>query len=730
MAPKLSVGIRKGISRFVASAADRIAPPDPSSASDQYGTLNEGQSAYPGRYAQKGKVFQKWMYPFRGYSQPILEVPSNRVQRYLLAFEYYTSDPICNASTKMKAEFALGGLNFDVMIDEDEWPDWTPEEWKTEYNEMVAKEEERFRQKPEPAPVEEGGPATIPGLGFGEETPAPASNLPMGPRKPSPPQDQERQTMPSKDTDQTDPAERQPGQDLMVEPEEEVPATEITPVGQFVANKIKMVLEEEVVEKLDIPGWIVKFGEEAMWAGDAFGNVVDGYAVDDDADLEGDDEAVNKIIDNNALMLQLTEQYANAYKTEMGKIAVASPGRIRGLLSRMTFAAGRVSMRPEDVKKQNFQNFSEAQEEGWESDESNAIYKEFITAAEERAEAASGRKYTMVELQSLNPSAVWLTRNDVGETVKAELVKRVGVDASPLNIEDLIHWKWQGPDWFTYGYSEYFPAFRHIRLKRSLEEALAANAERFANPIIQVKVGTDKNPRLSAPSQGMLDDANELMSEFDRRSALVTPYHYQIEVIGMEGKPLRLEAPLAYCIEQQLAAVGIPKAFLWGDGGNFASVRAQFQTMIFKLKGMQTTAARIVITRILNRFMKRRKMLTVKGKLPKIEIKWAQHELDSDQAVIGLMNALANLAKSVGSTELPMSFTTLLGQLGHDYEQELYRKGHEKAMMKKMSGGQPAQPPNQAPQKEPPAVLRKSLKGLRVGAMAMDLKGIGFPRRK
>jgi hypothetical protein len=198
----------------------------------------------------------------------------------------------------------------------------------------------------------------------------------------------------------------------------------------------------------------------------------------------------------------------------------------------------------------------------------------------------------------------------------------------------------------------------------------------------------------------------------------------------MDGKPLKIDYPLTYANEQLIAVLGIPKTFLWGDGGNFASVRAQFQTMIFRLKKMQHDASRILITRIFNRFLDKRGMKTVKGKLPEIKMKWAEQALDSEQSVIGLINAFSNLAKSVGSSELPVSFTTLLGQLGHNYEQEIYRKGREKAQMQKMIDGAPAQAPSQIPNRQEPRRTRSKqlLDGVQLSAVAVDLQSLSWTK--
>ncbi len=736
---------------------------------------------------QKGRVFQRWTYPFRGYSMPILEVPSNRVQRYLLAFEYYTTDALCNAAIRIKTEFALGGLDLDVMIEEDEWPDWVQEqfpEWRKEYDKLVADAKKKAKaaaaEVPDPnappAPLKkpeeydqaqlgdgvkhelengakdddeatqnamrnlDGDPAhyarkkgTIPGATPNFDKPAPGASqademLPGGPRKPSPPQDQPQITDVGKKPG--DPAQWQPGQDLPKQ--DEVPATEVTPISQFLSNKLKLELEK-LNEKLDIPLWIIRFAQEAMSYGDGFANIVDGIEVDEVTDL------VNQVMLKNKEMASISARYAQAYKRDsellLGKQTFGK--KVATALGLIHLRGGTASMHvgPELLKNRSNGDVTDTGvEEGDRISGAVAMeeYKAFSLAAEQKAELASKSKdYTIVEMQTLNPSAVWVTRDDVGQVIKIELVKRIGVDASPLNIPDIIHWKWQGPDWMTYGMSDFFPAFRHIRLKRSLEEALAANAERYSNPIIQMQVGTDKVARLQVPSQNMIDDAIQLMTSYDRRSVLVTPYHYNLTIHGMEGKPLRLENPLNYAVEQQIAVLGIPKAFLWGDGGNFASVRAQFQTMIFRLKVMQKEAARILVDRIYNRYMKRRGWLTAKGKLPAIKIKWAQHELDSEQSVIGLMNAMANLAKSIGSTELPISYTTLLGSLGHNYEQEMYRKAREKAKMSKLGETMKVeQAPRQAPQYMPPkdSEMRGPLRGMRVGALAEDLNHLSWTR--
>jgi hypothetical protein len=682
---------------------------------------------------QKGKVFQRWTYPFRGYSMPILEVPSNRVQRYLLAFEYFTTDPIVNAAIRIKTEFALSGMDFDVIIEEDEWPDWVKadySEWIEEYEKLVEEEKTKSGQldasgppiMPHPATMpaseEPGAPKTKPVPGLAIAADGNGEGTPTGARKPSPAQDQPQVTDVGRNTDKT---QWQPGQDMPAE--QAVPPTNLTPIHQFVSNKIKLELARLSV-KLDLQSWIINYSAEAMLFGDGFANIVDGWEMDD-GDGGVNEEVLTQILDHNDQLEEIRKRYAQAY--EQAKPESDYLDRIKtavNVIFRGTAAS--LSVDPSLLKDKEAKKAMTV--EKWHAEKGLPLYNEFLATAKKRDELVRDKRYTIAEIQTLNPSAVWVTRNDVGEVILMELVKRIGVDASPLNIPDIIHWKWQGPEWMTYGISDFFPAFRHLKLKRTLEEALAANAERYANPIIQMKVGTDKVTRLQVPSQEMIDQAAALLSEYDRKSVLTTPYHWQIEIHGMDGKPLRIDYPLTYANEQTIAVLGIPKTFLWGDGGNFASVRAQFQTMIFRLKKMQNDASRIITTRIFNRFLERRGWLTVNGKLPEIKMKWAQQELDGEQSVIGLINAFSNLAKSVGSPELPISFTTLLDQLGHNYEQEMYRKGREKAMMRKMQDGQVGQPPNQVPQKEPPSRAKQLLRGVSTAAIAEDVRHLSWTR--
>lgn len=720
---------------------------DPSRVQDPYADPSVKAGQYNQQFVQKGKVFQRWTYPFRGYSMPILEVPSNRVQRYLLAFEYFSSDSLCNAAIRIKTEFALGGLDFDVILEEDEWPEWVKTdfpEWKKEYDDL-AKEEDKKAKKaaddaaalaPPAAPAnpnpdgqlnDDGTPKlendyVAPTIAKGDE------NLPGGPRKPSPIQDQPHITDVGKSTAPAPGGALQQGQDPPQKAE--IPATEVTPVRQFLSSKIKIELLK-LNEKLDIPLWIIRFAQEAMIYGDGFSNIVDGMEMGDDQE-----DKIEQMLIKNQELEKIASQYASAYKEDAAKTMAVGQNsfgkRVMSKIGQIIVRGGSASMSvgPELLDKNR--EITDTSESGLEKANAGwgvAAFKEFMAVAREKEILVKGKNYTVAEIQTLNPSAVWVTRNDFGEVIKMELVKRIGVDANPLNIDDIIHWKWQGPDYMTYGMSEFFPAFRHIRLKRSLEEALAANAERYSNPIIQMMVGTDKVTRLQVPPQYMIDDAINLMSQYDRRSVLTTPYHYQLKIHGMEGKPLRLEKPLEYAVEQQISVLGIPKAFLWGDGGNFASVRAQFQTMIFRLKTMQNEAARILKTRIYNRFLKRRGMLTASGKLPAIKIKWAQHELDSEQSIIGLVNAFANLAKSLGSTEIPVSYTTLLKGLGHDYDQEIFRKASEKSKVQKLADSMKReQPPNQAPAKMPPNAMLQDLRGIRVASLAEELNQLSWTR--
>lgn len=612
----------------------------------------------PGRPTGKpGRVFNRWTYPFRGYSMPILEIPSNRVVRYTKCFEYFTSDDIVNSALNMKISFALANHEIHVTIDSDEVPLWMP-------------------------------------------------------------------------------LDEIPDQSL-------VPEASRTPLRVFIGQHIKQKLED-LKEKLDVDRWNQNFWLEAAIYGDAFANIVDGIERGPQkqfqqtqqlqslasAVLAGDKSkqtlaAYTKLLREKtswteeqtvfaeiekvkAEMAEIEKTYAGVYKNayKEGKLLqdASSKADKKKPSDIYEVSAGAVQIHVGPHLLEKAEKFAETFDGTAET-----AFAKLNELAKKRDDlirsSALGGAYTIDVIQTLNPSAVWETRNDVGQVVRMELVKRIGVDATPMVIGDQIHCRWSGSDYTTYGISDIFPAFRAIKLKRSLEEALAAYGERYSQPIIQVAVGSDDpQSQMNAALDILLEDARDLFASYDRRSVLVTPWHYKINIIGTDGKPLRLDMYLTYATERMLTALGVPKTFLWGDGANFATARTQYQSLINRLKSLQEKSNRMMSSRIYGRYLDRRGYLDGAGNKIKVSCTFENNDMDSEETVAALLTAMAAVAKSTGNPTLLLSDTTLTEMLGQDIDIEQNNKMREAAKLMRLKGIMTEQAPSQDPAKAAPLI--------------------------
>lgn len=600
------------------------------------------------------RVFQRWTMPFRGYSMPLLEIPSNRIMRYTTCFTYYTSEDIVNSALNMKISFALANHEIHVEIDSDEVPIWMP-------------------------------------------------------------------------------LDEIPDQSL-------VPPAARTPNRVYIGQHIKQKLEN-LKEKLDVDRWNQNYWLEAGIYGDAFANIVDGiektppkifpqiqqlqtlatavlnrptrrnqealaFLMKEKTKFVEAQTALAELKLVQAEMARIEKDYSKIYKDayKEGKLiedaSTKADKKKRKDIFEVTAGAVQIHVGPHLLKKA---------EEITEAFDGNAekSFADLNAFAKKRDDiirsSALGAAYTIDALQTLNPSAVWETRNDVGQVVRMELVKRIGVDASPMVIEDQIHSRWSGSDYTTYGISDIFPAFRSIKLKRSLEEALAAYGERYSQPIIQVAVGSD-NPdsQMNAAMEILLEDARDLFASYDRRSVLVTPWHYKIQIIGTDGKPLRLDMYLTYAVERMLTALGVPKTFLWGDGANFATARTQYQSLINRLKSLQEKANRMLSSRIYGRYLDRRGYLDGAGNKIKVSCTFENNDMDSEETVAKLLTSMAQVAKATGNPTLLLSNTTLTEMLGKDIDIEEQNKLREAAKLMRLKGIIGEQAPSQDPSKVPP----------------------------
>lgn len=208
----------------------------------------------------------------------------------------------------------------------------------------------------------------------------------------------------------------------------------------------------------------------------------------------------------------------------------------------------------------------------------------------------------------VNPVSVYLTYDDV-ELVKAIQRPENGSGFTgaeiPLALDQMLHLKWNAPEYEERGNSMVLPAFEAIQILRDYRKAERAIAKRWATPLRFVQVGGNFGGKLILPDDGMLDKIRNQLERMDLKSGLVVPFYVKAETYGAEGTTLNTEDKVREVKEDILVALGLARSIVTGDGPNFATASVSMQKMIVQLKEIKQ-AARTILDWVFDEWLERK----------------------------------------------------------------------------------------------------------------------------
>ncbi len=207
----------------------------------------------------------------------------------------------------------------------------------------------------------------------------------------------------------------------------------------------------------------------------------------------------------------------------------------------------------------------------------------------------------IVKLICVNPASVKF-EFEKGVMVKAvqkpEQTTGVGSQSSgeeiELPLEQLIHRKWNAPQFSARGNSMVAPAFESIELLRDYRRAQRAIAKRWTTPLRFIQVGGKFGDKVIMPTQKMLDVTRNQINKMDLKSGLVVPFYVKAETYGAEGQVLNTEDKVKEVKEEINVALGVAKSLVTGDGPNFATASLAFQKMVVMLKEIKQAARELL----------------------------------------------------------------------------------------------------------------------------------------
>ena len=178
-------------------------------------------------------------------------------------------------------------------------------------------------------------------------------------------------------------------------------------------------------------------------------------------------------------------------------------------------------------------------------------------------------------------------------------------DEIPLDLDLLLHVKWNVPEFEPRGNSMVLPAFEAIELLRDYRKAERAIARRWTTPLRFIQVGGSFNGTLITPDQATLDKIKGELGKMDMRQGLVVPFYVKAETYGAEGVVLNTEAKVREVKEDILVALGMARSVVTGDGPNFATASVSMQKMVVQLKEIKQ-AARDILDWVFDEWLRRK----------------------------------------------------------------------------------------------------------------------------
>jgi len=211
--------------------------------------------------------------------------------------------------------------------------------------------------------------------------------------------------------------------------------------------------------------------------------------------------------------------------------------------------------------------------------------------------ASKGEHNDIVKLTCINPPSVDF-EFEGGELIKAiqkpETDSGSTGDEIELPLDQLIHRKWNAPQFSARGNSMVTPAFESIELSRDYRRAQRAIAKRWTTPLRFILVGGKYGDKVIMPTQKMISTIRDQINKMDLKSGLVVPFYVRAETYGTEGQVLNTEDKVKEVKEDIIVALGVAKSLVTGDGPNFATASIAFQKMVIMLKEIKQVAREIL----------------------------------------------------------------------------------------------------------------------------------------
>lgn len=232
--------------------------------------------------------------------------------------------------------------------------------------------------------------------------------------------------------------------------------------------------------------------------------------------------------------------------------------------------------------------------------------KDMILQLLVKGDAVGFKRYTkdgndIEDITCVNPISVKVTYAH-GQLMEAKQYPDDGAgagDGLSLPVEQVLHLKWDAPEFSPRGNSLVLPAFQSIDLLRDYRKAEQAIAKRWTTPFRMLKVGGAYGAKVIMPDQKMLETVRDMVNKMDLKSGLVVPFYVNCETHGTDGQIPDIENKVREVKEDIMIALGLSRSLVSGDGPNFATASISLQKMFIMIREIKH-AARTILDWILS----------------------------------------------------------------------------------------------------------------------------------
>lgn len=248
----------------------------------------------------------------------------------------------------------------------------------------------------------------------------------------------------------------------------------------------------------------------------------------------------------------------------------------------------------------------------------------------------------IVDLKILDPITIYVNRDKSGnfsegqEDAYLQYLPNKPNEPIKFAYNEIVHFKHNPIGETAYGNSVLTPLLEVLQIKLEIESNLNTILDRYAAPLIHVKVGTDEMPG----QQSEIDSLSADMEDIYADTEFVTDHRVSMDPVGVKQVAMDLKPPLEYVENQVISGLETPLVFLGRGNVDRAAAETQLDVFDRRTKVFQREIKRTVEMCLFKRHLGLLHGLVEDKEVPKLE--WGEPEQRQGREEIRLIIDLKN----------------------------------------------------------------------------------------